>query len=231
MEDEAVLSLLDKISSSETLRKNFFEAIQQPAESHNQQNVEQGDTESGNARDRETDPLSDNNNEWLGSQVVANEYQPEHSSLGTDVARQSRGVSGLVADEHQLMANPLVTRDHQGAASEDLFQEKLQMFDPSSLSTSDDFTFETHEVITQYLETHFRSSLNKDVPNGMHKAHPVLCTLIMKVPKVDRYILDYLRQDFPKSCDSDLSIIQSTLILATGPLTCLWAELLKTQTL
>ena len=30
-----------------------------------QQNVEQGDIESGNARDRETDPPSDNHNEWL----------------------------------------------------------------------------------------------------------------------------------------------------------------------
>ena len=98
MEDEAVLSLFDKISSSETLRKKFFGAIRQQAES--QQNVEQGDTKSGNACDRETDPPSDNNNEWLGSQVVADEHQPEHSSLGTDVSRQSRGVSGLVADEH-----------------------------------------------------------------------------------------------------------------------------------
>ena len=43
------------------MREKFFKAIQQPAES--QQNVEQGDTESGNARDRETDPPSDNNNE------------------------------------------------------------------------------------------------------------------------------------------------------------------------
>ena len=146
MEDEAVLSLLDKIFSSETLRKKFSEAIRQPAES--QQNVEQGDTKSGNAHDRETDPPFDNNDEQLGSQVVANEYQPENSSLGTDVSRQSRGVSRLVANKHQLTANPLVTKDHQAAASEDLPQEKLQMFDPSSLSTNDDFTFETHEVIT-----------------------------------------------------------------------------------
>ena len=88
----------------------------------------QEDTESGNARDNETDPPSDNN-ERSGSQVVADEHQPEHSSLGTDVSRQSRGVSGLVADVHQSTANPLVTGDHQGAASEDWSQEKLQIFD------------------------------------------------------------------------------------------------------
>ena len=68
------------------------------------------DTESGNAHDVETDPLSDKNIEWLGSQVVADEHQPEHTLLGTDVSRQSRGVSGLVADEHQSTADPVVTR-------------------------------------------------------------------------------------------------------------------------
>ena len=141
MKDKAGSSLLDMISYSETLRKKFSEAIRQPVKS--QKNVEHSETESGNACDRETDPLSDNNNEWFGSQMVADEHQPEHSLLGTDVSQQSRGVSRLVADEHQLMANPLVTGDHQGSAStsEDLSQRKLQMFDPSSLSSSDDFTF------------------------------------------------------------------------------------------
>ena len=151
--------------------------------------------------------------------MVADEHQPEHSSMDTNVSHQSRGVSEMVADEHQLTTNPLVTGDYQGVASEDLSQEKLQMFDPSSLSTSDDFTFETHEVITQYLKTHFRSSLNKDVRNTMHKAHPIPCTSIMKVPNMDHYILDHLRQDFPKSRDSELGTIQFTLISARGPLT------------
>ena len=66
--------------------------------------------------------MSDNfyNNEWLGSQVVADEHQPEYSSLGINVSCQSRGISRLVANKHQLTANPLVTGVHQGAASEDL---------------------------------------------------------------------------------------------------------------
>ena len=101
---------------------------------------------------KQTHRLVIRNNERLDSQVVADEHQHEHSSLGTYVSHQSRGVSGLVADEHQSTVNPLVTRVHHGAASEDPSQEKPQMFDPCSLSTSNDFTFETHEVITQYLE-------------------------------------------------------------------------------
>ena len=110
--------------------------------------------------EKQTHHLTITMNGWVARWLVANEYQPEHSSLGTDVSHQSRGVSGLVAGEHQLRANPLVTGDHQGAANEDLFQEKLQMFDPSSLSTSDDFTFETHKVITQHLQTHFHLSFH-----------------------------------------------------------------------
>ena len=97
------------------------------------------------------------------------------------------------------------------------------MFDSSSPSTSDDFTFETQEVITRYLKIHLCLSLNKDVQNAMH---PILRSSIMKVPKVYRYILDCLRQDFPRSCDLELGTIQFTLILETGLLTCLWAELL-----
>ena len=50
----------------------------------------------------------------------------------------------------------------------------------------------------------------------MRKAHPILCTLIMKVPKVVRYILDHLKQDLLKSRGSELGTIQYALILATG---------------
>ena len=61
----------------------------------------------------------------------------------------------------------------------------------------------------------------------MNKAHLVPPTSIIKVPKVDHYILDHLKQDFPMSCDLELGTIQSALISLTGPLTCLWAELLE----
>ena len=80
MEDTTVLSLLDKLSTNESLWKKFLETIHQPLEP--QQNVEPEDTKSGNAHDNETDTPSGNNNERLDSQVVADEHQPEHSSLG-----------------------------------------------------------------------------------------------------------------------------------------------------
>jgi len=99
-------------------------------------------------------------------------------------------------------------------------------FDPKSLKSDDDFTFDTHEVITQYLEIHFRSSLQKDVRSPMHKVHPVPRTPAMKVPKVDRFVLNHLSQHFPKTRDAELGTIQAALLRSAGPLSCLWSELL-----
>ena len=88
--------------------------------------MEQGDAESSNVHDKETDSPSDDNNKRLGKQVVADEHQPEHPLLGTDVSCQLRGINRLVTDEHQLTANPLVTRDHQGSASKGLSNQILK---------------------------------------------------------------------------------------------------------
>lgn len=65
----------------------------------------------------------------------------------------------------------------------------------------------------------------------MHKAHPLPRTPVMKVPKVDRFVLDHLHQRFPKSRDAELGTIQSALLRAAGPLSCLWSELLDNDLL
>ena len=41
-------------------------------------------------------------------------------------------------------------------------------FDSAAVAPSDEFIFDTYEVITNYLERHFRSSLDKDVRNAPH---------------------------------------------------------------
>ena len=109
---------------------------------------------------------------------------------------QSEGVSGLVAGVLQSSGNPL--RD--GPPSTPLMKQapawkvggSATAFHHNSLTSDDDFTFDTREVITEYLETHFRSSLHKDVRSAMHKAHPIPRTPVMQVPKVDRFVLDHL---------------------------------------
>ena len=49
----------------------------------------------------------------------------------------------------------------------------------------------------------------------------------MKVPKVDSFVLDHLKQCFPKSHHHKLGMIQSVLQQCTGPLLCLWSELIN----
>ena len=109
--------------------------------------------------------------------------------------------------------------------------DSLVAFDPSSVAPNDDFVFDTHEVISNYLEKHFRSSLDKDVRNAMHKTHPLPRTPVMRVPTVDRFMMDHLKHRYPKSRDAELGTIQSALLFAAGPLTCLWSDLLDNNLL
>ena len=53
----------------------------------------------------------------------------------------------------------------------------------------------------------------------------------MKVPKVDRYMTDHLRQCFLKSHDGELGTVQAALLSAAGPLTFLWSDLLDNNLL
>jgi len=62
----------------------------------------------------------------------------------------------------------------------------------------------------------------------MHKANPLLRIPAMQVPKVDCFMLDYLKQRFPKSCDEKLGTVQSALLYAV---TCLWSDLLDNNCL
>ena len=48
----------------------------------------------------------------------------------------------------------------------------------------------------------------------------------MKVPKVDCFML---KQNYPKSHDAELATIQSALLSATGPLTCLWSDIIDSH--
>ena len=65
----------------------------------------------------------------------------------------------------------------------------------------------------------------------MHKVHPIPCMPVMKVPKVDRFVLDHLNQRFPKLRDAELGTIQAALLRSAGPLSCLWSELLDNDLL
>ena len=78
-----------------------------------------------------------------------------HSSLGAHVPK-SRGVD-LGASMHHSSDNPL----EDGGSLYNNAEGPFTSFDPASLASEDDFTFTfvTHQVIVDYLETHFHASL------------------------------------------------------------------------
>ena len=206
MEENTVLSLLESISGNNSLRKKFLEALQ------------------GASQEEIQDPasppvVSDHSPPTSGEgQLAAHAHQlGNDSSLGAHVP-QSRGV-GLGASVHHSSDNPL------GEGGSQYNEEE------ASLTSEDDFTFVTHQVIVDYLEKHFRASLHKDARNAMHKAHPIARTPAMRVPKVDGFVQDHLKQRFPKSRDHEPGAIQSALLRCTGPLTCLWSELIDNELL
>ena len=65
----------------------------------------------------------------------------------------------------------------------------------------------------------------------MNKVHPVPHTPVMRVPKVDSFVLDHLNQHFLKSRDHELGTIQTALQRCAGPLSCLWLELIDNNLL
>ena len=99
-------------------------------------------------------------------------------------------------------------------------------FDPTSTALEDKYTFSAQLTITSYIEKHFWHTLDKPSQTAMHKAHPIPKTEATKAPKVDRFMQDYLVSRFPKSEGSNLARIQTAMLRASGPMTCLWEEMI-----
>jgi len=60
----------------------------------------------------------------------------------------------------------------------------------------------------------------------MFKAYPIPCTPVMKVTKVDKFMLSHLKACFPRLNKTQLHTIQTALLSAVGSLTCLWVDLI-----
>ena len=54
---------------------------------------------------------------------------------------------------------------------------------------------------------------------------------VTKLPKVDSFVTDYLKSNFPKSDDAELSKVQSVLLKVCGSMACMWAELIDNNLL
>ena len=85
-------------------------------------------------------------------------------------------------------------------------------FDPPCYTADDEYTFESQSAITNYIEKHFKSTLDKTSRSAMHKEHSVPSTPAIKAPKVNRFVTDYLKATFPRSDYAELMKVQSALL-------------------
>ena len=91
--------------------------------------------------------------------LVADVHQTERDASLVADARQSRGIGEQGADEPLSTSNPPGSRsDNSGSSSPHPPTFNPVLFDSSSVTSESEYTFDTHQIITDYLEKHFRVS-------------------------------------------------------------------------
>ena len=102
-------------------------------------------------------------------------------------------------------------------------------FDPASLVQSREGTFTPPDPIVKYLEKHFKHCLSKQEREALFKEHPQPDTAVCVVPRVDKYITDFLGRRMPKDRDAELMRIQAAVLAIARPLTSSWQKLQETE--
>ena len=187
-------------------------------------------------------------NQQSGTADIPSSHQSDNNSpLAARVCQFGAMIDPLAAWVHQSgsdMNDPLAARVHQGEVNDAMnpnggHQIEINNenstgpsdFDPARYTADDEYTFDAQSAITNYIEKHFRSTLDKTSRSAMHKEHPVPNTLATKAPKVDGFVTDYLKAAFPKSNDGELIKVQSALLKVCGPMAYMWAELIDNNLL
>ena len=181
-------------------------------------------------------------NQQSGTADISSNHQSDNSPLAARVRQFGAMIDPLAARVHQSgsdMNDPLAARVHQGEVNDAMnpnggHQIEINNensagpsdFDPAHYTADDEYTFDAQSAITNYIEKHFRSTLDKTSRSAMHKEHPVPNTPATKAPKVDGFVTDYLKAAFPKSDDGELIKVQSALLKVCGPMACMWAEMI-----
>ena len=96
----------------------------------------------------------------------------------------------------------------------------LPCFDPADLVRSREGIFKAPKVIQQYVDKHFRCCLLKVERDALFKEHPRPDLDSCTVPKVDKFIMDFLAKRMPKEYDNELSKIQGSMGYSTPPALC-----------
>ena len=77
-------------------------------------------------------------------------------------------------------------------------------FDPASLVQSRESTFTPPDQIVKYLQKNFKHCLSKQEREALFKEHRRPDTAVCVVPRVDKYITDFLGRRMPKDRDAEL---------------------------
>ena len=80
-----------------------------------------------------------------------------------------------------------------------------------------EYTLVAQLAITNYIEKHFRKTLDKVSRPKIHKEHPVPNSPATKVPKVDGFI-----NSQEQRCRVEICAVEGVC----GPMACMWSELI-----
>ena len=141
--------------------------------------------------------------------------------------QETHGDDTIGSGEHQLEAGQQLGASDNAHVQQQQGNSAPHNFDPDMFDSEDDNTFVAQGVVTEYLEKHFRRTLNKASRTAMHKTHPVPRTTVMKPAVVDQFVKDYLKSRFPKQEDGELMKVQSAMLKVCGPMTCMWSDLIE----
>ena len=91
-------------------------------------------------------------------------------------------------------------------------QAEAHLFNPSlDREDKDKYKFDVPEVISKYLEQHFRKGLAKEEWTAMLKKHPKPNSNVMVPPKLDQFVSDFAPKKVDKARDTAMSKIQGSL--------------------
>lgn len=100
------------------------------------------------------------------------------------------------------------------------------VFDPSALEAkASAFLFAAPESVQTYIEKNFRRTLADPVRKAMTETLPRPRTDALFVPKVDDSVASWLGHLYPKQLDGKLCSLQTAVLQAAGPVSCLWTAL------
>lgn len=104
------------------------------------------------------------------------------------------------------------------------------VFQPEESATpADKYVFQAHSQVTEYVEKYFRTLQSDDRFKTMATAEPRPQTEALVVPEADEAIQSWLGDKFPKAADTSLRLLQRNLLSVSGPLACLWDDILVNQ--